>query len=326
MNKKIMESREIIFRQGEEGDSFFQILRGSVMIVLDHDQPDELVLAVLEEGQFFGEMAVIEKYRRSATAVASPEGAEILEITSDETDAYLAEDPERSIELMKHLGRRLTELTESYEDVAALISQVCNDPDVGGNTTLAEKIRKNKRIRRSRQRSVDSEVNDAILLRRYGEHSKGFAKKVEEYPAGTVICTEGLIGNCLYDIHWGRVGIYRGYGTDEEIKLTELYPNTFFGEMGLINNAPRTATAVALEDTTLEVILEEDLKELFEKNPVKAGMIMAHLSKRLRGLTYQYESACELVCSILDAWDNDQPVTGELVEKVKDFYNKKIKV
>ena len=43
----------------------------------------------------------------------------------------------------------------------------------------------------------------------------------------TVALQEGL----FYDIHFGSVGIYSGYGTAEEIKLTQLYSNTFFGEL-----------------------------------------------------------------------------------------------
>ena len=319
MNKKIYQSREIIFRQGELGDSFFRVLRGSVMIILDYEQPDALVLAMLEKGQFFGEMAVIEKYARSATAVAGPEGAEVEEISCDETDGYLAGDPDLSIALMKHLGTRIADLTASYEDAVGLIREISEDPEISSGSKYKERTKKHARKRRSGRKSVDAMVNDKILLEKYGEHSKGYSKKVQEFPAGTVIVKEGMTGNCMYDIHWGRVGIYRGYGTDAELKITELYPNTFFGEMGLIKNEPRTATAVALEDTTLEVILEEDLRELFEKNPAKAGMIMAHLSNRLRKLTDQYEDTCDLVCKVIDAWDSNSPISTQLAAEIKEF-------
>ena len=319
MNKRNFKNGETIFRQGEVGDSFFQILEGSVEIILDREKPDSLLLATLKKDQYLGEMAVIERYPRSATAIAGPEGAELLEITSSETAEYLHGDPDRCIALMKHLGSRLAGLSEDYKEAAGLLKEICRDSDGVNKSSFAEKIKKYIRFRSSDQKSVDTVVSDAILLEKYGEHSQGFFKKVEKYPAGTVICKEDQTGNCMYDIHWGKVGIFRGYGTDAEIKLTELFPNTFFGEMGLINHAPRSATAVALEDTTLEVIFEEDLKELFEKNPPKAGMILAHLSKRLRKLTEQYEYACELVGRVNDAWGNNQPVSGELLEMIRSI-------
>jgi CRP-like cAMP-binding protein len=79
------------------------------------------------------------------------------------------------------------------------------------------------------------------------------------------------------------------------VKLAELYPNSFFGEAGMLSDEPRSATVVALEDATVEIIYEEDLGELLEKNPVKVEMIMNHMSHRLRSLTEQYQAACARV-------------------------------
>ena len=81
----------------------------------------------------------------------------------------------------------------------------------------------------------------------------------------------------MYDIHWGRVGIYTGFGTSEEVMLTDLSTNHFFGEMGMIEKQPRSATAVVLDEATLEIIREDDLEDLFEKNPAKIGMILGNL-------------------------------------------------
>lgn len=104
--------------------------------------------------------------------------------------------------------------------------------------------------------------------------------------------------------------------------LTELYPNTFFGEMGMINGSPRSATAVALEETTLEIIFPRDLNELFEKNPPKAFMILAHLSGRLRKLTDQYMAACDILSSAADAVYDNQAISEEQAAKVKAFAEK----
>ena len=72
----------------------------------------------------------------------------------------------------------------------------------------------------------------------------------------------------------GKAGIYIGYGTEKEQKLTELYPNSFFGEAGMISDEPRSATVVALEDTIAELIYKEDLDVIFKENPPKAGASM----------------------------------------------------
>ncbi len=96
----------------------------------------------------------------------------------------------------------------------------------------------------------------------------------------------------MYWITWGRVGIYAGYGTDGEQKLTELSANQFFGEMGLLEGEARSATAVVLEDgTTLETIGPEGLQALFARNPSEVWMILDHTAQRLRRLTEDYNKA-----------------------------------
>ena len=322
MVQRHFESGEIIFRQGEEGGSFFQILDGSVDVFLGYGEEDALMLTRLKKDQFLGEMAVIENYYRSATAVAGPEGAELMEITSGETDAYLAESPDRSIALMKNIGSRLSDLTGNYEEVKSLLREISEDPEKAKDGFFAKRAWKHAKWRGLARPSVDSTINDAELAKKYGDHSQGFSGKIQQYPAGTVICDENTMGNCMYDIHWGRVGIYTGYGTDEELMLTELYPNTFFGEMGMINGSPRSATAVALEETTLEIIFPGDLNELFEKNPPKAFMILAHLSGRLRKLTDQYMAACDILSSAADAVYDNQAISEEQAAKVKAFAEK----
>ena len=66
----------------------------------------------------------------------------------------------------------------------------------------------------------------------------------------------------------------------------------------MVENAPRSATAVALDDdTTVEIIYPEDLADLFKKNPGKVDMILQDLSKKLRTLTARYYDICEKICA-----------------------------
>ena len=91
------------------------------------------------------------------------------------------------------------------------------------------------------------------------------------FKKGEIIFRQGEPGNCMYDIHWGRVGVYAEYGTANEKKLAELYPGDFFGEMGLLEQSPRSATVVALEDSTqVSAIMESDFRSMrscFQRMP-----------------------------------------------------------
>lgn len=112
---------------------------------------------------------------------------------------------------------------------------------------------------------------------------------------GAVIFRQGDKGDCLYDVYQGRVGIYADYGTEREQLLAEYYTDQFFGEMGLLDRAPRSATAVALEDTTLGIITEETFGEYFRSKPGKVLLIMQQLSQNLRRRTNDYFEVCRSI-------------------------------
>ena len=116
---------------------------------------------------------------------------------------------------------------------------------------------------------------------------------MKEFKQGEIIFRQGDPGDSMYDIFSGRVGVYAAYGTANEKLLTELKANEFFGEMGLLEKAPRSATVVALEDTAVYVIGEDDFNDYFIKQPEKALQIMRQLSQRLRRRTEDYLEACQ---------------------------------
>ena len=114
-----------------------------------------------------------------------------------------------------------------------------------------------------------------------------------------VIFKQGQFQSTMFDIGKGCIGIYANYGEADEKQLAVFGPEQVFGEMGMIDGEPRSATAVVMADnTTLETIYPEDLEELIETNPLKVDMIMQHLSGRLRHLTADYADACEEVSTL----------------------------
>ena len=103
----------------------------------------------------------------------------------------------------------------------------------------------------------------------------------------------------MYAVHWDNVGAYANYGRENQRLITTLYPDSFFGELGMLCGMPRTATVVVLEDeTTLEIIKPEDVAMLFSRNPAKIWMITDHLIRRLRSLTTEYADVCREICAL----------------------------
>ena len=151
-------------------------------------------------------------------------------------------------------------------------------------------------------------------------------RDIQTYKKGQVIFKEGDKADCMYDIRWGSVGIYANYGTKEEKLLTKLSVEEFFGEMGLIDGEPRSATAVALEkETRVEIINKECFGAFLEESPTKVLVIMQHMSHRLRNLTKDYVEVCGTVAEAVEMEESGKEKSEGLQEKMKkfnDFYNK----
>ncbi len=145
-------------------------------------------------------------------------------------------------------------------------------------------------------------------------------KEIETYKKGQVIFRQGDYEPCMYDIQGGRVGIYADYETSGQKFLVELKEEQFFGEMGLIDDCPRSATAVALENgTVIRRITEDTFQTYFEERPAKVLMVMEHLSRRLRELTDDYMKVCRTIAEGVQTEESGEEKSGWLKEHLKKF-------
>ncbi|MCR4923043.1 MAG: cyclic nucleotide-binding domain-containing protein [Lachnospiraceae bacterium] len=314
MTEKLFKKGNVIFKEGDLGETFYQVIEGSVAIYSNYGKSDENLLVELGAGKFFGEMAVIEYYPRSATAVAVTDELKVCEISSDEISDYFKSQPDKIMELMKNLSGRVRDLTGDYEEVRDEIQKVNDDNCAKPRESVIDKIRKFVGLYKS---SKDSMAEPSDEMVRKQSHSEGFNKEISSYKKGDIIFKEGEDGVCMYDIHFGKVGVYKSYGQEGEKLIKEISTDDFFGEMGLIDNSKRSATAVVMEDeTTIEYIYADDFKELFEKNPPKVEMILAHLSYTLRTLTRSYLNACQLLAEVDESVKGGKPLSDELKQRV----------
>lgn len=291
MKEKLFDRNEAVFHEGDMGTSFYRILEGKAGIYVNYGKEDERKLTEMGPGKFIGEMGVIEAWPRSATVVAE-EPLKVIEITEENLNDYFAEDPDSILSLMKHLSGRIRELTEEYNEVNAFLKEKQEAAPEKKESFLA-RLKKYREISAYQKKNLVVSVEELIREGKLTAPEKA-ALPVKSYSRGQVIFREGEEGNYMYAIYGGSVGIYSNYGNALEKKLTTLYTNSFFGEMGLIEQEKRSATAVVEEDdTVLETISADSLQELFKKNPGEIDMILSHLSNRLRRLTLDYVAACE---------------------------------
>ena len=97
------------------------------------------------------------------------------------------------------------------------------------------------------------------------------------FQPGQIIVTQGTPGQAFYLILAGRVEILR-----DGVSLGAFGPGDFFGEMSLLDQAPRSATIRALDNTQCIMLSSWDFKSLLERHPSIAIKLLEVLSRRLR--------------------------------------------
>lgn len=102
------------------------------------------------------------------------------------------------------------------------------------------------------------------------------------YPRGSVILFEDDPGDSLFVVRQGRVKVVLVAEDGREVILGILGIGEHFGELALIDDQPRSAHVVAMEDSTLLVLRREDFRRRVEQSPAVAWAMLIELSRRLR--------------------------------------------
>ena len=119
---------EVVFREGDESNTCYVVKSGRARAVRAHGDGRTLTLAHFGPGDIFGELAMFDDERRSAT-IETLEATEVIAILGGDMRRLLREHPEISIKLLASMGRRLRETNErlarqSFQTVQSRVAAV----------------------------------------------------------------------------------------------------------------------------------------------------------------------------------------------------------
>jgi len=109
----------VIVFEDDPGDALYLVARGQVKVVLIGEDGREVILSVLGEGNFFGEMSLIDEKPRSATVIAMVDSV-VLVLRREDFQARLRTSPEIAIALLRELSRRLRRADEKIGSLVLL--------------------------------------------------------------------------------------------------------------------------------------------------------------------------------------------------------------
>ena len=269
---------EVIFNQGDPGDTMFIIQSGAVEISRSQNS-QKSVLALLEKGDFFGEMALIDKHPRAATATAISH-SHLLPLTRLSLMERIRHDPGVVIHLLKTLCERINNTNRMIREM------------VDGNESLRMLLEDRYESSVELPES-DSAVPAGQVVKEAAQSgdSTHFMSPPMEFNINPDSCTrinkgeyvfrKGDQGDCMFIILEGSVEINIGSEGEKHL-LAHLLPGDFFGEMAIITDHPRAADAFAADNVFLLVIKKREFLERIKAEPALALYLLQGLIIRLR--------------------------------------------
>jgi CRP-like cAMP-binding protein len=122
---------EVVFREGDEGDTCYIVRLGQTRAVREHSDGRSITLATFGRGEIFGELAMFDDERRSAT-VEAVEETEAMAILGTDMRRLLRAHPDIAVKMLGGLARRLRETNErlarqSFQTVQSRVASVLAD-------------------------------------------------------------------------------------------------------------------------------------------------------------------------------------------------------
>ena len=241
------------------------------------------------QGEFFGEMALIDNRPRSATATALSR-TRLLAIHKDSFIDRTKNDISVIIQLIKSLCHRIARTNNLLRTLMM--------SDDALRTALAEPAppssRKTEKSHPPKQRPLAPEMSPGSFLDLFpiqlpDKFALGDGQSIKSYGRGEIIFNEGDDGKEMFIVLSGRVTIYtETHG--EKVVLNRIEAGGFFGEMALVLGNPRAAAAIADIPTQLVPLDNNQLNAGLWTSPELALFIVQVLIARLRSSTIAFES------------------------------------
>ncbi|HLF39773.1 MAG TPA: cyclic nucleotide-binding domain-containing protein [Burkholderiales bacterium] len=236
---------EVFFTENQNSDRMYLLEEGEVSLTRGSKPID-----VVKAGEIFGEMAAISRLPRSATAVART-ACRVVSLDAKQFQRAIQKMPEFALMLMNILINRLR-LT-----LTMLAMSKSLEASDGART----------------RRLFDDKLLQGLMVAT--QH-----RLPQHCPLNKVIMTEGEAGVFMYVVLSGRVAI------SIKSKIVEwVGPGGVFGEMALVDQSPRAATATAETDCDLLSINRGDFLKMVKTNPVFVVSLLKAAADRLRDMT-----------------------------------------
>ncbi len=302
----------IIVEGKQKADHFYIIRQGKIRISKEVEVVEEEGGNVLGPGDFFGVVSTMSNHSHIETAQALTDVA-LISVHREQYGLLIEKNSPIAMKIIEGFSRRMRYLDENLARLT-LKNESAPGPDHlfqiaeyyvrQSQYNLAHYcyhqylkfVPDGEQVETARERLAKVEpYSSAVFLD--GDQEQ-FTR---EYPKGTMVFAESMPGKELYIIQKGSVKISK-IVNDNEVMLAVLKPGDIFGEMSLIENKPRSASAIAYEDATLLAVNRENFARMVQSQPQIIARLTTLLAERI-WFIYKQLANTLLTDSVGRLWD-----------------------
>lgn len=261
-----------IVRAGDPGDAFYILLEGGATV----ETPDARERA-LAEGEHFGELSLIDGAPRAATVRAAG-GATLARIPRDAFRQLLFDEPTVAVGLLPGLVLVTRDVVRA--DAARIpdhgrVGEWRTAPEAGGTEEAAGRLIEGR-----------DALGWLVMLRHVGvfealqeEHLRHIARlfTVERFADGDTVVLAGARGDAMYVILNGRARVHTPGGHTRALGADDC-----FGELALLDGAPRAATVSAVGELIVARARRKEFQKMLKEEPGIAVGLLDGLVKTIR--------------------------------------------
>ena len=281
----------IIVEGKQNADRFFIIRSGKVRISKEVEVVEEEGGNVLGPGDFFGVVSTMSSHSHIETAQAVTD-CTLISVQRDQFGLLIEKNTPVAMKIIMAFSKKMRYLDEA---LMRLTLKNTGEADPSHLFRVAEYYARQSQYNQAYYayyqylKFCPNGQHKAVAAERLGK-IKPYSKAVyldgstEEfnrfYPKDTMVFSEGMPGSELYIIQKGSVKITK-IMDNNEVLLAVLKAGDIFGEMAILENKPRSASAVAFEDAYLFAVNKANFERMVQTQPQIVTRLTTLLSERI---------------------------------------------
>ncbi|MDY6969825.1 MAG: cyclic nucleotide-binding domain-containing protein [Spirochaetota bacterium] len=278
----------VIVEGKKNADNFYIIRKGHVKIMKENPVIADEGHNLLGPGDFFGVISCMSGHSRMETAVVVSE-LSLISVERDQFGILIQKNPAVAMKIIRFFSQKLrnfnqaiTRLTlkdtvEENPEHLFKIGEYYFRKNIYNHSIHAyQKYLKFCPLGDNRDKALE---RLKAMKAPYKAVEKPSIDLARTYKDNTMVFCENEPGNDLFIIQSGKVKITKI--VDEEILLAVLNPGDIFGEMSLLDNRPRSASAITYGDVTLLAINRANFEGMVSSQPQLATKLIHLLSERI---------------------------------------------